>query len=87
MQEFSSWVGKVPWRRDRPTTPVFMGFPVGSDGNAGWEGPLDKGMWQPATVFLPGEFHEQRSLAGYSPGCHKKSIQKIKHPTHLKVLF
>ena len=23
--------------------------------------------WQPTTVFLPGEFHEQRSLAGYSP--------------------
>ena len=26
--------------------------------------------WQPTPVFLPGEFHEQRSLAGYSPwGC------------------
>ena len=26
--------------------------------------------WQPIPVFLPGEFHEQRSLAGYSPwGC------------------
>ena len=23
--------------------------------------------WLPSTVFLPGEFHEQRSLAGYSP--------------------
>ena len=23
--------------------------------------------WQPTPVFLPGEFHEQRSLAGYSP--------------------
>ena len=26
--------------------------------------------WQPTLVFLPGEFHEQRSPAGYSPwGC------------------
>ena len=26
--------------------------------------------WQPGPVFLPGKFHEQRSLAGYSPwGC------------------
>ena len=23
--------------------------------------------WQPTPVFLPGEFHAQRSLAGYSP--------------------
>ena len=23
--------------------------------------------WQPTLLFLPGEFHEQRSLAGYSP--------------------
>ena len=26
--------------------------------------------WQPIPVFLPGEFHGQKSLAGYSPwGC------------------
>ena len=24
--------------------------------------------WQPTPVFLPGKFHEQRSLASYSPG-------------------
>ena len=23
--------------------------------------------WQPTPIFLPGEFHGQRSLAGYSP--------------------
>ena len=23
--------------------------------------------WQPAPVFMPGKFHEQRSLVGYSP--------------------
>ena len=29
--------------------------------------------WQPTSVFLPGEFHGQRSLAGYSPWGHKES--------------
>ena len=29
--------------------------------------------WQPTPVLLPGEFHEQRSLVGYSPGGHKES--------------
>ena len=34
MQEtqFNSWVGKIPWRRDRLPTPVFLGFPGGSAG-------------------------------------------------------
>ena len=28
--------------------------------------------WQPTSVFLPGKFHGQRSLVGYSPwGCNK----------------
>ena len=29
---FGSWVGKIPWRRDRLSTPVFLGFPHGSAG-------------------------------------------------------
>ena len=29
--------------------------------------------WQPTPVFLPGESHGQRSLAGYSPWDHKES--------------
>ena len=29
--------------------------------------------WQPTPVFLLGEFHGQRSLAGYSPWGHKES--------------
>ena len=32
----------------------------------GREDPLEK-AWQPVPVFLPGEFHGQRSLVGYSP--------------------
>ena len=29
--------------------------------------------WHPTTVFLPGESHGQRSLAGYSPWDHRES--------------
>ena len=28
---FDSWVRKISWRRDRLPTPVFLGFPGGSD--------------------------------------------------------
>ena len=35
----------------------------------GWEDPLER-EWHPTPVFLPEEFHGQRSLVGYSPlGC------------------
>ena len=61
-----------------------MGFPGGSVGiesacnegdpgsTSGWEDPLEKGM-APIPVFLPGEFHGQRSLVGYSPWGYKES--------------
>ena len=29
--------------------------------------------WLPTLVFLPGKFHGQRSLVGYSPWGHKES--------------
>ena len=33
-----------------------------------WVGKIPgKRKWQPTSVFLPEEFHEQKSLAGYSP--------------------
>ena len=38
----------------------------------GWEDPLGKGM-ATHSVFLLGEFHGQRSLAGYSPWGHNES--------------
>ena len=28
--------------------------------------------WKHTPVFLPGKFHGQKSLEGYSPWCHKK---------------
>ena len=30
--QFESWVGKIPWGRDRLPTPAFLGFPCGSAG-------------------------------------------------------
>ena len=38
----------------------------------GWEDPL-RMEWQPTPIFLPGESHGQRSLAGYSSWGHKDS--------------
>ena len=64
----------MPWRRDRPLTPGFLGFPGGLDGkefacNMGdlgstlvWEDPLEKGMATHSRI-LAGEFPGQRSLA------------------------
>ena len=42
--KFDLWVGKIPWRRN----------------------------WQSTPVFLLGEPHEQRSLAGYNPWFSKE---------------
>ena len=64
--QFDSWVGKVPWRRGRLPTPVFLGFPGGSDGRESACSAGDPGLipglespwrraWLPTPVFLPGE--------------------------------
>ena len=37
-----------------------------------WEDPLEEGMVTHSSI-LAGEFHGQRSLAGYSPKGHKES--------------
>ena len=39
---------------------------AGDSGAVGWEDPLEEEM-AAHSVFLPGKFHGQRSLAGYSP--------------------
>jgi len=41
--------------------------------------------WQPTPVFLPGEFHGQRSLADYSPEGHKE-LDMTEH-THTHTQF
>ena len=38
-----------------------------------------KRAWQPTPVFLPGESHGQRSLAGYSPGDCQEMDKRTKH--------
>ena len=40
---FDPWIGRIPWTR----------------------------KWPPTPIFLPGKFHRQRSLAGYSPWSHR----------------
>ena len=37
--------------------------------------------WQPTLIFLPGEPHGQRSLAGYGPGGRKESdtTERLNH--------
>ena len=39
-----------------------------------WVGKIPwRKAWLPTPVFLPGEFHGQRNLAGYSPQNHEES--------------
>ena len=57
-----------------------MGFPGGSDSkesacnvrdwvwSLGLEDPPGEGNGYLTPIFLPGEFHGQKSLAGYNPG-------------------
>ena len=76
---FDSWVGKIPWRRDRLPTPVFLGFHGGSDGEESICNVRDLGS-VPRLGRSLGEGHDnplqnsfmensqgQKSLAGYSP--------------------
>ena len=53
--------------------PAMQGTSVQS---LGWEVPLEKGL-AITPLFLPGEFHGQRSLAGYRPwGCEEMDSTK-----------
>ena len=77
-----------------------LGFPCGSDGkesahNAGDLGLIPgsgrspgRGYGYPLLVFWPGEFHAQKSLAGYSPWGHKEAdtTEQLTH-THMYVLL
>ena len=64
---------KIPWRRDKMPTPVFLGFPAGSDGKESTcnEGALDWGdplEWHgnPLQYSCLENSYGQRNLAGYS---------------------
>ena len=41
--------------------------------------------WQLASVFLPGKFHGQRSLVGYSPWGHKEPDTTVQLSRHTYV--
>ena len=63
---------------------LVKGFPVGAvwetQGFDSWVGKiLWSRKWQPVPVFLPGKFHGQRSLAGYSPWGRKESDATEQH--------
>ena len=72
-----------------------MGFPGGSDskesacnvGDLVSIPELEKipwrGEWLPTPVFLPGEVHGQRSLAGYNPWDRKELDKTEKLTLHL----
>ena len=55
------------------------GLPGGPDDKESACNTRDPGLvswrreWLPTPVFLPGEFHGQRRMAGYSPWGHKES--------------
>ena len=67
---------------------TFVSFPGGPSGKeptcqcrrskrpkfSPWVGKIPwRRAWKPTPVFLPGKFHGQRSLVGYSPWGHKES--------------
>ena len=82
---FSSWVWRIPWRRDRLPTPGFLGFPGGSGSKVsachvgdlglipGLERSLQGGRGNPLQCSCLENPHGQRSLVGYSPRGHKES--------------
>ena len=64
------------WTRDSPGGSVVKN----QSANAGDVGSIPGSgrspgsrKWQPSPVFLPGKFHGQRSLVGYSPWGRKES--------------
>ena len=58
---FESWVWKIPWRRDRLPTPVFLGFPGSSD---------DKEF-----SFNAGDLGSTPGLGRFSGGGHGNPLQ------------
>ena len=79
-----SWVRKFPWRRDKLPSPVFLGFPGGSDskknylqcgrpGFSPWVRKIPlKRAWQPTPDSCLENPRGQKSLAGYCPWSRKE---------------
>ena len=61
-------------KRDSLVAQSVKNLPEGRPGFDPWFGKIPwRKEWQPTPVFLPGEFHGQRSLVGYSPWSRTKS--------------
>ena len=52
-----------------------------------WVGKIPwRRAWQPTPIFLPGEFHGQWSLAGYSPwACHITDTTEATEHAHMHI--
>ena len=75
--QFESWFRKVPWRRDRLTTPIFLGFLCGSVGkesamwetwirSLGWEDPLEKGKVTLSSILAMGSQRVRHNWATFT---------------------
>ena len=64
----AQWVKNPPAMQETQETPETW-VQVQS---LGWENPRRR-KWQPTPLFLPGKFHGQSSLVGYSPWGRKES--------------
>ena len=96
---FNSCIRRIPWRRDRLPTPVFLGFPGGSDGRESTCNVGDLGLI-PGLGRSPGggqgnllqyscleNPHRQRSLVGYqSVGCKELDMDVWQHSTGWNML-
>ena len=94
---FDFWAGKILWRRNRLPTPVFLGFPGGSDGKESTCIVGDLGSvpgvgkipwrraWKPTPLFLPAESSWTEEPGGLqSMGCKESDTTERLTTKHLK---
>ena len=66
----------IPWWLGKESDAMQEPQEAGASGDVGLDPWVRKipwrREWQPTPVFLPGEFHGQKSLEGYSPWGHKE---------------
>ena len=80
--QFDPWVQKVPWRRDKLPTPVFLDFPGGSDGKESTCNEGDLGLI-PGLGRSPGEgMAAHSSILAWTEepgGLQSMRSQRVKH--------
>ena len=79
---FHSWVRKIPWRRDRTPTPVFLGFPCGSAGKVSACNMGNLGLI-PELGRSPGEGNSYPVLAWIIQVGHKELYRTERLSLHL----